>query len=224
MTEATKTKPPRWMEYMKVSDLKRALVNPKGHSPAQLEKSLRRFGFLDAIVMDERTMRLVAGHGRVEKLLDLEGLGAPPPDWPKGKEWPPEGVMVTDGAWYVPVQRGWSSENDEEAMAAGITLNRQTELGGWDVGELAAELDRLAAGPGLEGVGFDHTDLQGMLDDMKATEVFPTGIPEATRIDLLPLAPRHHVLVTYLDDQADRVRAAVGGLEDAVGVEVRWSP
>lgn len=225
--EPTDEGQPRWMDYRRLDELLPALVNAKEHSLPDLRGSIGRFGFLDAIVLDERTERLVGGHGRVELLQALEDLpdGERPDGWPEVQSWPPEGVRVDgEGRWLVPVQRGWRSRDDDEAHAAGIALNRQAELGGWNREVLAGQLDHLAQGPGLDGIGYDLAYRDGLLDDLRATEVFPTGIPEPTRIGLLPPNPRHHVLVTFLDPSAQAVRAALAGLEGAEGVELRWSP
>lgn len=145
----------RTLAYMPVAELTPALVNPKGHALDGVDASLTRFGYMEPVMVDERTGRLVAGHGRIETLIAREAAGQAVPD----------GVVVDgDGQWTVPVVRGWSSETDDEAHAAGVALNRLTELGGWEEANLASLLGDLAKSmEGLSGTGFDATDLEDML-------------------------------------------------------------
>jgi hypothetical protein len=96
------------------------------------------------MVIDERTGRLIIGHGRREALQAMRERGDAPPD----------GVTAD---WCVPVVRGWSSKSDAEADAAAAADNRLTEVGGWDEAELAAmlsgmeqELAEIAAGNAAE--------------------------------------------------------------------------
>jgi hypothetical protein len=137
-----------------LDDLVAAPVNPKGHALDVLDRSYERFGFMEPIRVDERTGRVNSGHGRVEQLRARRD---------EGRE-PPEGVEVgDDGAWLVPVVRGWSSRDDAHAHAALIASNRITETGGWDDGPLLDQLremdDEL-----LAATGFDDSDL----DDISA--------------------------------------------------------
>jgi phage/plasmid-like protein (TIGR03299 family) len=82
--------PPRWTEYLPVATLQPAPRNAKAHDLDALQRSLEAFGALEPVVLDERTTRLVSGHGRVEKLSTLEAAGAEPP----------EGVVVDGhGRW-----------------------------------------------------------------------------------------------------------------------------
>lgn len=139
----------RRIEYVALDEIAPADRNAKGHDASLIGGSMDRFGFIEPAVLDERTGRLVAGHGRREKLIDKRDAG----------ESAPEGIVVRDGVWFVPVVRGWSSIDDTEAEAAGIALNRIGEVGGWRR-ELGTVLDQLALAPrGLEGLGFDAADL-----------------------------------------------------------------
>lgn len=148
---------PRWQEYMPIDELVEAARNPKGHDDQLIGESFERFGFIEPIVMDERTGRLVAGHGRLHRLLREHG---------EGRE-PPEGVTRgRDRRWRVPVDRGWSSIDDEEAFAAGVVLNRAGERGGWKRDELGGLLDELRAGRGLAGVGYTPGDVDDLLKSL----------------------------------------------------------
>jgi hypothetical protein len=128
-------RPARWMDYLPLDELIGAERNPKHHHD-DIAKSLRRFGYVEAIALDERTGRLVAGHGRVDDLRAKHTLGEPPP----------EGVEIdADGRWVVPVQRGWASMDDGEADAYLIASNATSIAGGWNQAELDELTEALAA-------------------------------------------------------------------------------
>ncbi len=140
-------KMPRWIEYLDAETLEPAKRNPKRHAPEAIGASMERFRYSRALVLDERTRRLVHGHGQRETLLELK----------RGGKEAPEGILVDGSRWLVPVERGWASRDDAEAAAAAVAHNRATELGGWndeDLGEtlreLAAEDDALLAAAGYE--------------------------------------------------------------------------
>jgi hypothetical protein len=148
----------RRIEYMPLGEIRGAEVNAKAHDAAALGQSLKRFGFTEAPTLDERTERLVAGHGRLEMLSALKA---------RGKK-PPAGVEVrADGEWLVPVQRGWASKDDTEARAYVLASNKTSEAGGWDADKLATELAAIADDSmlALLGTGFDDVDLAKLVDD-----------------------------------------------------------
>jgi DNA modification methylase len=143
----------RRLEMVPLSSLKAARRNPKLHSPG-ISASIERFGYVEPMVLDERTGRLVAGHGRREALERQRKNGAKPP----------AGVEVVDGEWSVPVLRGWSSRSDEEAEAYLVASNRLTELGGWSDTDLAAMLADLRKTHSLDGVGFSDEDVEALIE------------------------------------------------------------
>lgn len=156
-TTAPAAAPPRWAEYMPVADLAPALRNAKAHDLQAIAASFDTFGALEPTVLDERTMRLVSGHGRVEFLAAREATGADMP----------EGVWIDgEGRWCWLVVRGFHSRDDDHAHAAGIALNRTGERGGWVPELLAQDLDSLRTNPEL----FDATGFTTeYLDDLVAS-------------------------------------------------------
>lgn len=116
-------------------------------------------------MVDERTGFLIAGHGRLERLLAQRDAGDPAPD----------GVVVReDGVWLVPVVRGWASKDDDEALAYLVASNQTSIAGGWNTDVLTDLLVELAEGPGLDGVGFTPEDV----DDLVAEAIqFDTEAP-----------------------------------------------
>jgi hypothetical protein len=143
--------PERKLEYLLLADLVPAERNPKRHNAGGVSKSIARFGYIEPVVLDERTGRLVAGHGRMEALMTARDAG----------ETPPDGIRLDkNGAWLLPVLRGWESNSDAEAEAYLLASNRLVELGGWDQAELDASLAALAAidAQWVEVAGWDPTE------------------------------------------------------------------
>lgn len=141
--------------------------NPKAHDLDSLAASIARFGFVEPVVVDQRTGLNVSGHGRVKALTVLRDSGADAPD----------GITVRKGAWLAPVFVGWSSADDTEAEAALIALNRVGESGGWDHDALLTLLERLqGVDGGLAGVGYGAADidaLRGRLSEIDPPGEFP---------------------------------------------------
>jgi hypothetical protein len=143
----------RRLELMPLGELTGADVNPKRHAQADLGKSIGRFGYVEPCVLDERTQRLVAGHGRVQALRVAKQRG----------DAPPEGVEDRGGFWWVPVLRGWSSRSDAEAQSYLLASNQLTTAGGWDTEALADLLKSLEVQDALEGTGFSPKDVEAMV-------------------------------------------------------------
>lgn len=168
------TRPARWTEYMALESVLPNPANPKAHDHEQIDASVGRFGYIESITLDERTGCLISGHGRRETLIAMRDRG----------ETAPEGVTVraSDGAWLVPVARGWASRTDTEALAALVALNRLTEVGGWEETALLDLLDQVSAAGGddaLLGVGYDESAIEGLrqyLDGLSTIEGFLTPV------------------------------------------------
>lgn len=155
----------RRIEYVALSKLKKAKRNPKQHDIETLGESVERFGYVEPLVMDERTGRLVAGHGRLELLLKLQKDGAALPP----------GVKNGGKDWQVPVVRGWASKNDKEADAYLLASNRLVEIGGWDDAALNRMLRELGV-DGLSGVGYASSKVKHLLDESAVTDDLPKNV------------------------------------------------
>lgn len=165
----------RTLVYMPLDELERAPRNAKGHDADLITRSVGRFGFMEPIILDERTGKIVAGHGRLDELLRARDAG----------ERPPDGVVVKSRQWTVPVVRGWSSADDLEADAAAVVLNHAVEAGGWETRVLAEVLrDVRESEHGLDGVGFDDRELDAMLAELAATDDPPPGADEQPAIEV----------------------------------------
>ena len=132
----------RRIEYTPLTNVLRAPRNPKRHNAELIANSISRFGVVESPAIDERTGRLVAGHGRLDDWVARKAAGENPPD---GIEADPD-----TGDWLVPVQRGWASRSDADAEAYLVISNSSSEKGGWDDANLAQLLaDLRDQDPGL---------------------------------------------------------------------------
>lgn len=161
----TSTEPVVGVEYTALSDLRRWDRNPKLHDIEALAASIRRHGFVEPVVRDERTGKMVAGHGRDETLEMMKRAGEPAPKRIKVRE---------DGEWLVPVLTGIAFEDESTAEAYIIGSNRLVELGGWDEEALQAIIT-------TEGFDADGTGLTLDLGGMDVLALDQSGLdPVAT--------------------------------------------
>lgn len=163
----------RYFDLVPLSELRRAPRNPKDHALEALASSMDEFGYVEPITLDDRTGRIVSGHGRLDDFLARHSDGRSPPD---------DSVTVDAGEWLVPVVRGWSSADDSAADGYLVAANRTAELGGWDSG-LPDYLDSLVdAGVALSATGFTADDLDDLLaataNGVLAPEPFDGGYAE----------------------------------------------
>lgn len=112
------------VKYLPLASIKFAAKNPKKHDLDEIQASFVNLGFGEPPLLDERTGRLVAGHGRIEALRALKKAG----------KRPPQGISNNDKDWLVPVVAGWRSKNDQQAQAYLVASNTLVERGGWCAG------------------------------------------------------------------------------------------
>ena len=110
------------IEYVPLGKLVRWPRNPKRHASEKLEKSFSRFGFTNPIIVDEKSGRIVAGHGRIDTIQKMKVLGLAPPDR----------VIKKNKDWLLPIVRGVRFNNDKEAEAYLIADNQLTMAEGFD--------------------------------------------------------------------------------------------
>lgn len=197
-----------------LADLVPADLNPKKHALKDLRASMGRFGFTEPIMVDERTQKIVAGHGRLETAAALFADGA---DAPAGIDVSigPDGSPV----WLVPVVRGWASKDDTEAQAYLVASNRLTQLGGWDNTGLAEILEEVERNAGLAGTGYDNDDLAELRRLLEREDK-----PALTGVDDVPKKPKkarselgdvyllgEHRLVCGDSRDGGTIREALGG-------------
>lgn len=212
------------LEWMPLGQLQSAKRNPKQHS-SEISTSIGRFGYVEPIVLDERTGRIVAGHGRREALLAMRMHG----------EVAPSGIRTEGEEWLVPVLRGWASRSDAEAEAYLLASNKLTEAGGWDNQMLAELLKDLGDQDALDGVGFTDAELEallGGLDGGAGTEGLtdPDEVPEAPKEDEvyvkageLWLLGKHRILCGDSTSPSDIARVMDGAKAQLCWTDPPWN-
>ncbi|HEU0298883.1 MAG TPA: hypothetical protein VFR37_05495 [Longimicrobium sp.] len=146
-----------WIEYRPLSEVVRWPRNPKGHDIPGIRSSINQFGLVEPPALDERSGRLVVGHGRLESLEadKAEGKSAP------------LNVQLrdSDGEWMIPIVRGNYFRSDAEAAAYVVASNHWTIAGGW-TDELPSFLHEIrAAGVDLAPVGYTSEQIDELLKD-----------------------------------------------------------
>lgn len=205
----------RHIEYMPLSEIVPAARNPKRHDTDGIRASVDHFGLAEVPLIDERTGRLVAGHGRLADLQARHDDGQGPPD----------GVTVNDdGDWLVPVIRGWRSRSDADAEAYLVASNQLTAKAGWDnqgLAELLADLQKVDAELAAL-TGFSDGELDDLLKASLVPDLddFAGDLREPSESDGWPvvrLKVPHHLAAaweSHLDTHGGDVPAAFGKLLD----------
>lgn len=137
---------------MELGDLwkRRFPGNPKLHALEELGAAFADRGFVEPIILDEKTGQIVAGNGRVEELIALRDSGADAP----------ERIEVRGGKWYVPVVRGVNLKTVDQARKHLLASNRLVERGGYDNKLLVQLLGKIGTtADDLVGTGFDEKDV-----------------------------------------------------------------
>lgn len=145
----TKKTPPLEIKMVELDELVRWPKNPKNHDWDLLGTSIKKYGFVQPLTVDEGTGRLVAGHGRLEMLMRMKAAGDQPPDRIE---------LGPKGQWMVPVIRGIKFDSEEAAQEYLLIDNRAVEKGGWDDRALLEQLGRFDEAA-LTKLGFNEDDM-----------------------------------------------------------------
>lgn len=136
------------LEYVPLTKLMTWPGNPKEHDLETLGESFQRFGFVEPIVFDETTKRIVAGHGRREKLVA----------WKESGKAPPDRILVRGKEWLVPVLRGVAFANAHEAEAYLLASNQSVINGGYNASALVEMLQRHTED--ANGIGWSPEEIE----------------------------------------------------------------
>lgn len=181
------------IQYMDVEKLKLFKENPKKHDLDEMGVSIGdRFGYVEPILMDENCGKVVSGHGRIETLLDMK----------KKEQKAPDRIKVKGKQWLVPVVRGISFKNENEARAYLVTANRLVEKGGHDDGKLVEILNSINRKSDLRGTGYKEKELNTMLQKLRKVK----GIEGDIRFTE-ELLEEHNYIVFYFVNKIDWLRA-----------------
>ncbi len=165
-----------YVEYLPLADIEADDRNPKAHRLDLIDGSFDEFGYTEPVVLDERTGKLLAGHGRTEQLALRQATGAEAPD----------GIRVeADGSWSVPVTRGVQTRDDDQAAAYLVAANRISEVGGWDNRALMTLLASIPSPDLVETTGFDMLWLEAMDAKLNPSppDLFPILDPSQLSIE-----------------------------------------
>ncbi len=142
------------IQYIPLGEVLSWKRNPKTHNIPAIIESMERFGFMQPLIRDDATSRLVAGHGRLEALTQMLGKDKPAP----------KNILVVKGVWHVPVITGISFLSEAEAESYLLADNRLVELGGWDNAMLVSLLQINAS---LAGTGYTEAELDEKIMQLK---------------------------------------------------------
>ena len=146
------------IEYLAINDLTPYEKNARTHDEYQIEKlknSLKEFGFINPVIIDENNMILV-GHGRIMGAKEL-------------------------GIETVPCIR-IKYLTDDQKKAYILADNKLSDLGGWDLDLLNEEL--LSIDLDMSMFGFDDIDISIELEESEIIEDEIPEVPEEPKAKL----------------------------------------
>jgi hypothetical protein len=195
------------MEWVPIANIRPNPKNARTHSKKQIRQiaaSIRKFGFLNPLIVDDENM-ILAGHGRLEGAR-LEGMA------------------------HVPIVRfGHLGEAQKRAYV--IADNKIAEQAGWDRELLSIELNELIELLPIEGLnvsitGFETAEIDLLLADMGSSRPEPEdaipAVPEnaVTRSGDLWLLGKHRLFCGDAREPGHFDRA-VGGARVAAVFPIR---
>lgn len=145
------------MQEMNINEINEAAYNPRKKLKAgdtayeSLKQSILTFGYIDPLIYNKRTGRLVGGHQRLQILKDL------------GEERVQVSVVDLD-----------------EINEKDLNIRLNNVKGEFDQDSLAAVVQELeAAGVHYEELGFDEQEFQDLINQMEAEERSNTALLDA---------------------------------------------
>ena len=152
-------------EVISVNDIIPAEYNPRVTTHRgiyHLEKSLGRFGYVDPIIVNKKTMKLVGGHQRFS-------------------------VLVRSGVSEIECVVVNLSEEKEKAL--NIALNKTSEHFEWDVTKLNVMLGEFDEDT-LDSIGFHEeeivTDMEDLLEDEISHDIEDSKVDKSKKFVSCP--------------------------------------
>ena len=127
-------------ELITLDKLKEHPLNPRKGKVEVIEESILVNGFYGAVVAERETGFVLAGNHRL-MAARAAGMTQLPVIWLEGL-------------------------SEQEAQRILVADNRTSDIGGYDNEQLAALLDGLSQGDGLDGTGYDTSDLEALMRDL----------------------------------------------------------
>ncbi len=203
------------IEYVNVDQVEGWPDNSKAHDIYLLRLSYKHNGFVNPVIKDENTGRLVAGHGRIDALKQMRDEG----------ESAPVGIQVgPNQEWMVPVVRGVSFADEDHARAYVVADNQITIKGGWDAAKFKEQLSAIEATGLLDAAGSTIDDLEDLLAALgevpEVEEVdFQGGYAEtpaeASQRAAIVHQPHREVVMLFLEGEHTLFAAQVKALKEA---------
>jgi hypothetical protein len=190
-TESGVAVDPRELRYLPLDYLlaHKNPENPKDHDIGDIMVSIMRHGFVGYVTFDPSVEMTVVGHGRLDTLAAMRKEGYEPPTRIR-EEFDERDQSRT---WLVPTYlKVFANQHERDAYTIGD--NQTTIKGGWMVGDLTDMLERIHREDpehGLDGTGYDESDLQALLADKDYEPPPPAPVPQ--------IQTRYGVLVQVSD-------------------------
>ncbi|MGD0898773.1 MAG: ParB N-terminal domain-containing protein [Thermoguttaceae bacterium] len=170
------------LEVSRLRPSAKSLRRRQRRSIDEIAKSIREFGFLQPIVVDEH-YAIIIGNGRLEAAKRLRCKTVP--------------VVIVKGL------------TEDQRQRLQVADNRLAELSRWDRSKLAEQVERLSESQPQEIPGFSHDevrDLLGVTGLSKAKCEFPPGIENTVA------HTDTHLLVSCRAADLDKMTKLVGAL------------
>lgn len=188
------------LELMDIFAIQFADNNPKKHDATAMYQSISKYGVIEFPVINETTLKLVAGHGRIETLREM---------FRHDPKHPPKNVIAKDSTWFVPVTRGHAFRSDQEAQAYLIDSNNIGLMGAeftpfdmmklWDEDAYKEMLTELAK-EGALPISVEGDDLDALLANLDFSDN-PDTKPSAEDLSTAGDIPTYKVVVECQDDE-----------------------
>jgi ParB-like chromosome segregation protein Spo0J len=173
------------IKLIKIGEIKPRPNNPKKHWVEKISESIREFGYVEPIVLDEGDM-IIAGHGRLEA---LKSQGA-------------EEVEVI-------VKRGLTEAQKDKYM---LLSNKVCEAGGWDKELLEKFDEELLYGAGFSSEDLDEIfEYEAKEDNFNAGEEYGKIIEPKVKLGDLYQLGNHRLLCGDATKREDVEKLAGGG-------------
>lgn len=175
------------IEYVNIFQIVKWDRNPKKHNIPAIEHSISKFGYINPIVINEENKTILAGHGRLESLIEMKRLNMEPP----------LGIKVGDeGNWFASVIRGITLDPNQH-MAYTIADNQLTMSYGFrdNITDLLKEIENLGD-VNLNQLGFSKEDLKKL--DVEIEE-FIDGDFEIKEMEVQPFEHYDYIVCVFRD-------------------------
>lgn len=180
-------------KWISIDSIKPWENNPRynAHAVQQIAVSIQQFGFLNPIIAQKSSKKIICGHTRYKAAKQLNLLKVP--------------VILAD-------------LNDVQSSAYAIADNKLGEIASWDEGQLIQILTGIQDEIDLTTLGYDEQEINALFSEESFEDIFniddeSNGIVDNELITINIKVPQYHY-----DDAKEKIEAALSLFE---GVEIR---